>query len=45
MGEGYAYFRWHCLKWPVFRDCPGVCDHLWYGRPYWNGSNWVVGRR
>jgi hypothetical protein len=26
IGEGFAFFRWHCLRWPVVRDCQGLAD-------------------
>lgn len=32
-GEGFAYFRWHCLKWPEMEWCVGGpqawCTDIW----------------
>jgi hypothetical protein len=34
VGEGFAFFRWHCLKWPFsgclgFNDSRAACDFQW----------------
>jgi hypothetical protein len=38
-GVGFAYFRWHCLKWPDVHVCEygrgGICHWKWsMGSPY-----------
>lgn len=25
-GEGFAFFRWHCLRYPTVNDCRGLAD-------------------
>jgi len=26
LGEGIAFFRWHCLRYPQNTDCKGVAE-------------------
>jgi len=36
-GEDFAYFRWHCFRFPGGGDCTGhwahnMCHHYWRNR-------------
>ena len=40
LGEGFAFFRWHVIRWPSNGPCPSEnmtgyrrwCVHVWEGR-------------
>jgi hypothetical protein len=36
-GEGFAFFRWHMLRWPEPHECEysrfAICGNIWRG-PY-----------
>lgn len=40
LGEGFAYFRWHCFRWPHITNCTGWNDAFSYC-----AGDWRVGDR